>query len=470
MANTVKFIQDTDLGSSLQVKSDKVEVGKDVVVANRVTGVMESETVISYAAIKQSGDVFPELRQNCTARPPTTKQGIQFEELRDHIQAALVADPTLNRIGMQEGPNAYTVWRNPSDPSDFVMNHAQTVGVQAAIYPYIRVVQSDTAPLFVKRKPGTTAYEPYDPAMMPGMYNLIEEGYLVLEVGRTATLEFVVPLRLRSVEMPTDTAANGLIYPPLFAEATYADGTTESGLVQGYSTGYFFTNVINQTKAVKQMKITVTSAVASLGAVSMTQIDFATGKVYGFGEAGFGSYTPVLRTLYLSALATPLVKERFWRPATDITSHYTVTTNITAAAGTSVAALTDNNDTTVYQASTAAASLSLTLTRATDAPLRPQYVRLTFLPDTGTELGLSTLQTIVISSANVQGSGSTGGSTRWFRNPPATAGTPLVVELVCGRVNIVNELSSRIAVTLTKTDTTKPFRLSSVQVFGTADY
>ena len=470
MANTVKFIQDTDLGSSLQVKSNKVEVGKDVVVANRATGVMESETAIIWSSIKQSGDVFPELRHNFTSRPPTTKQGIQFEELRDHIQAALVADPTLNRIGMQEGPNGYTVWRNPSDPSDFVLNHAQTTGVQAAIYPYTRVVQSDTAPLFVKRKPGTTAYEPYDPTMVSGLYNLIGEGYLVLEVGRTATLEFVVPLRLRIVDMPTETTVNGLIFPPLFAEVTYADGTTESGLVQGYSNGYYFTNVIDQTKAVKQMKITVTSAVASLGAVSMMQVDFATGKVYGFGEAGFGSHTPVLRPLYLYALATPLVKERFWRPATDITSHYTVTANITAAAGTSVAALTDNDGATVYQASTNAASLALTLTRATDATLRPQYVRLTFLPNAGNELALSTLQTIATSSTNVQGSGSTSAATRWFRNPPATADTPLVVELVCGRVNAVNESSARITVTLSKTDTTKPFRLSSVQVFGTADY
>lgn len=470
MANTVKFIQDTDLGSSLQVMSDKVEVGKDVVVANRVTGVMESKTAIVYASIKQSGDVFPELRQNITSRPPTTKRGIQFEELRDHIQATLVADPTLNRTGMQEGPVGYSVWRNPSDPSDFVLNHAQMASAQPASHPYTRVVQSDTAPLFVKRKSGTATYEPCDPTILSSNYNLLAEAYLVLEVGRTATLEFVVPLRLRSVEMPTETAANGLIFPPLFAEVTYADGTTESGLAQGYSNGYYFTNVIDQTKAVKQLKITVPPEAASLGAVSMMQVDFATGKVYGFGEAGFGSHTPVLRPLYLYALATPLVKERFWRPATDITSHYTVTANITAAAGTSVAALTDNDGATVYQASTNAASLSLTLTRATDAPLRPQYVRLTFLPDTGTELGLSTLQTIVTTSTNVQGSSSISASTRWLRNPPATAGTPLVVELVCGRVNVMNDLASRIAVTLTKTDTTKPFRLSSVQVFGTADY
>ena len=471
MASTVKFLQDTDVGSTLQVKNNKIEVGKDVVVADNSAGVMVSGTMVSYTPYIEAGDVFPEWRQSLTTRPPTSAHyGVDFDELKAYIDTEFARDPTLMRVGKQEGPSAYAVYRDPRDPSQFSINPAKTVGASGVSYPYSRVTQSASAPLFIKRKAGTGTYEPADPTRIVSTYNLIPEVFMVAEAGRTATLEFVVPFRLRSIELVTQAVSTGLVIVPLDAEVTYSDGTVESGRVHSYGAGWYFTGILDNMKPVKSLKMTVPSDTASSGVASMLQLDMATGKTYGYGEAGFGPYTPVYRMAYLSAGQCSTIEERLWRAPSDITSQYAVTTNITAAAGTTVGALTDNDPATVYQASTNAASLSVTLTRTTDAPVRPQVVRITFAPNAGNELALSTLQSISTSVATVHGSGAFTSQAHGYRNVPATAGALVTFDMVVGAVNVTNEVAHKITLTITKLDTTKPYRLASVQVLGTADY
>ena len=471
MASTVKFLQDTDVGSTLQVKDNKIEVGKDVVVSDNSAGVIVSDKAVNFTYLKEPGDVFPEWRQSLTARPPTLAHfGIDFDELKAHMEAEFARDPTLMRVGKQEGSSAYAVYRDPRDPSQFNVTPGKTAGATGVLYPFSRVTQSASAPLFIQRKAGTGTYEPSDPTQIAATYNLIPEAFMVVEAGRTATLEFVVPFRLRSIELVTQGAPTGLVIVPLDAEVTYGDGTVESGRVYSYGTGWYFTGVLDNTKPVKSLKMTVPSDTASLGIASMLQLDMATGKTYGYGEAGFGPYTPVYRMAYLYPYQCSTIEERRWRTPSDITSQYAVTTNITAAAGTTVGALTDNDPATVYQASTNAASLSVTLTRTTDAPVRPQVVRITFAPNAGNELALSTLQSISISASTVNGSGSLVSTARWYRNVPATAGALVTFEVVAGSVNVTNDVAHKIVLTIAKLDTTKPYRLASVQVLGTADY
>lgn len=471
MANTVKFLQDTDVGSTLQVKANKIEVGKDVVVADNSAGVMVSDTIVSHGAYIEAGDVFPEWRQSLTARPPTQAHfGVDFDELKAHIEAELARDPTLMRIGKQEGPYAHTVYRDPRNPSHFNLAPSKVAGVSGLSYPYSQVTQSASAPLFIKRKAGTGTFEPSDPTQMASTYILTPEVFMVAEAGRTATLEFVVPFRLRSIELVTQAAPTGLVLVPLDAEVTYSDGTVESGRVHSYGAGWYFTGVLDNMKPVKSLKMTVPSDTASLGVASMLQLDMATGKTYGYGEAGFGPYTPVYRMASLSPYQCSTIEERLWRTPSDITSQYAVTTNITAAAGTTVGALTDNDPATVYQASTNVASLSVTLTRTTDALVRPQVVRITFAPNAGNELALSTLQSISISASTVNGYGALASTARWYRNVPATAGALVTFDLVVGAVNVTNDVAHKIVLTIAKLDTTKPYRLASVQVLGTADY
>ena len=471
MASTVKFLQDTDVGSTLQVKNNKIEVGKDVVVEDNSAGVMICGTMVAHTSYIEAGDVFPEWRQSLTARPPTLAHfGIDFDELKAHIDAEFARDPTLMRAGKQEGPYVYTVYRDPRNPSHFSLTPGKTAGVSSASYPYSRVTQSASAPLFIKRKAGTGTYEPADPTHIVSTYNLIPEVFMVAEAGRTATLEFAIPFRLRSIELVTQAASTGLVSGPRDAEVTYSDGMVESGRVQPYGAGWYFTGILDNMKPVKSLKMTVPSDTASSGVASMLQLDMATGKTYGYGEAGFGPYTPVYRMMYLYPYQCNTIEERLWRTPSDITSQYAVTTNITAAAGTTVGALTDNDPATVYQASTNAASLSVTLTRTTDALVRPQVVRITFAPNAGNELALSTLQSISISASTVNGSGSFTSQARWYRNVPATAGALATFEVVAGSVNVTNDVAHKLVFTITKLDTTKPYRLASVQVLGTADY
>ena len=468
--SNLQVIRSTDLGDTLTVVGNKLETNvsslNELLRDDAVSKGVFSNEYTQIDPANQKYDFVGEICSQTVTTEPT------YAELNAAFDAALAANPDMNRYVMQFGSASWG-WTKYPDGRWLPGTHHEQSGANGILSPQATVINDESNPLFVDRNGN-----PVDPSKNVSTYNLQPPVYMRMVVGASATWEVHKPVSLRSLELLVDVKISGYAFGRLKAEVTYEDGTTEIVNVRPYTGGYYFGDVIPQSKYVKKVKISVDAATLNQVGKFPTHyaFDFTTKSYIHRTDPSYSAATPVVVVAYIYGYYRRNIPD-FYR-ASDIaliTNEFTITSNIAALAGTSVGNLLDDSLTTAYQSSTTANSLVLTLDKIPGTPQRYVHlVELTFAPLTAGDANdpvMNSISRVVVTTGVANASAVNTSNTRDLigLQPTLDANGNSYLELHAASPNVYPDIVNRIVITITKT-VAGNFRLTGVKVSGQAPH
>ena len=468
--SNLQVIRSTDLGDTLTVVGNKLE--SNVSTLNellREDSVLKGVFLNEYKQIDPDFSNYEFVGETCSQTVVTEPT---YAELNAAFDKALADNPNMNRYVMQYGSTSWS-WTKYPDGRWLPGTHHQQSGVNGILSPQAIVVNDESNPLFVDRDGN-----PVDLSKNVSTYNLQPPVYMRMVVGANATWEVHKPVSLRSLDLLVDVRISGYAFGRLKAEVTYEDGTVEDVNVRPYTSGYYFGDVIPQSKYVKKVKISVDAATLQQVGKFPTHyaFDFTSKEYIHRTNPAYASATPIVVVSYIYGYHRRNIPD-FYKAAdvTLITNEFTVTSNIAALAGTSVNNLLDDDPTTTYQSSTTANSLTLTLDKIPGTPARYVHlVELTFAPLTAGDANdpvMNSINRVVVSTGVANASAVNTSNTRDLTGLPPTldANGNSYLALHAASPNVYPDVVNRIVITITKT-VAGNFRLTGVKVSGQAPH
>ena len=464
--SNLQVIRSTDLGDTLAVVNNKLESNVSTLNALlREDAVEKGVFSNNYKQIDAASRGYEFVGEICSQTVVTEPT---YAELNAAFDAALAANPNMNRYIMQYGSSSWG-WTKHPDGRWLPGTHHEQSGANGIASPQAIVVNDEANPLFVDRNGN-----PVDLSKNVSTYNLQPPVYMRMVVGASATWEVHKPVPLRSLELVVDTKISGYAFGQLKAEVTYEDGTVASINVRPYTNGYYFGDVIPQSKYVKKVKISVDDATLNQVGKFPTHyaFDFATKTYIHRTDPMYTSATPVVVVNYIYGYSRRNIPN-FYKLANVglITNEFTVTSNIAALAGTSVENLLDDDLTTAYQSSTASNSLVLTLNKIPGTPPRNVHlVELTFAPLTAGDAGdpvMNSINRVVVTTGVANASAVNTSNTRDLTGlqPTLDVNGNSYLALHAASPNTYPDIATRIVITITKT-VAGNFRLTGIKVSG----
>ena len=468
--SNLQVIRSTDLGDTLTVVGDKLETN-----VSSLNELLRDDAVSKGVFLNEFTQIDPanrkyelvgEICSQTVATEPT------YAELNAAFDAALAANPDMNRYVMQFGSSSWGFTKYP-DGRWLPGTHHEQSGANGILSPQAIVVNDEANPLFVDRNGN-----PVDLSKNVSTYNLQPPVYMRMVAGASATWEVHKPVSLRSLELLVDVKISGYAFGRLKAEVTYEDGTIENVNVRPYTSGYYFGDVIPQSKYVKKVKISVDATTLKQVGKFPTHyaFDFTSKEYIHRTDPAYAAATPVVVVSYIYGYCRRNIPD-FYNASdvTLITNEFTVTSNITALAGTSVNNLLDDDLTTAYQSSTTANSLTLTLDKIPGTT--PRYVHsveLTFAPLTAGDANdpvMNSINRVVVTTGVANASAVNTSNTRDLTGlqPTLDANGNSYLALHAASPNVYPDIVNRIVITITKT-VAGNFRLTGVKVSGQAPH
>lgn len=464
--SNLQVIRSTDLGDTLTVVNNKLETN-----VSSLNELLRDDSVSKGVFLNEYNQIDPdfsnyefvgEVRSQTVVTEPT------YAELNAAFDEALAANPNMNRYVMQYGNTSWS-WTKYPDGRWLPGTHHQQSGANGILSPQAIVVNDEANPLFVDRNGN-----PVDLSKNVSTYNLQPPVYMRMVVGANATWEVHKPLPLRSLDLLVDVKISGYAFGQLKAEVTYEDGTVENVNVRPYTSGYYFGDVIPQSKYVKKVKISVDAATLKQVGKFPTHFafDFTSKEYIHRTDPAYASATPVVVVSYIYGYYRRNIPD-FYK-ASDIaliTNEFTVTSNIAALAGTSVNNLLDDDPTTAYQSSTTANSLTLTLDKIPGTPLRCVHlVELTFAPLTAGNANdpvMNSINRVVVTTGVANASAVNTSNTRDLTGlqPTLDANGNSYLALHAASPNVYPDVVNRVVINITKT-VAGNFRLIGIKVSG----
>ena len=466
--SNLQVIRSTDLGDTLTVVGNKLE--SNVGTLNellREDSVLKGVFLNDYTQIDPDFSNYEIVGEICSQTVVTEPT---YAELNAAFDKALAANPNMNRYVMQYGSVSWG-WTKYPDGRWLPGTHHQQSGVNGILSPQAIVVNDESNPLFVDRDGN-----PVDLSKNVSTYNLQPPVYMRMVVGANATWEVHKPVSLRSLELLVDVKISGYAFGRLKAEVTYEDGTVENVNVRPYTSGYYFGDVIPQSKYVKKVKISVDATTLKQVGKFPTHyaFDFTSKEYIHRSDPAYASATPIVVVSYIYGYSRRNIPD-FYKAAdvTLITNEFTVTSNIAALAGTSVNNLLDGDLTTAYQSSTTANSLTLTLDKIPGTPPRCVYlVELAFAPLTAGDANdpvMNSINRVVVTTGVANASAVNTSNTRDLTGlqPTLDANGNSYLALHAATPSTYPDIVNRVVITITKTIAGN-FRLTGVKVSGQA--
>ena len=468
--SNLQVIRSTDLGDTLTVVGNKLETN-----VSSLNKLLRDDAVSKGVFLNEFTQIDPanrkyELVGEICSQTVTTEP--TYAELNAAFDAALAANPDMNRYAMQFGSSSWG-WTKYPDGRWLPGTHHEQSGANGILSPQAIVVNDEANPLFVDRNGN-----PVDLSKNVSTYNLQPPVYMRMVAGASATWEVHKPVSLRSLELLVDAKISGYAFGRLKAEVTYEDGTIENVDVRPYTNGYYFGDVIPQSKYVKKVKI-------SVDAVTLKQVgkfpthyafDFTSKEYIHRTDPAYAAATPVVVVSYIYGYCRRNIPDFYnVSDVTLITNEFTVTSNIAALAGTSVNNLLDDVLTTAYQSSTTANSLTLTLDKIPGTTPRYVYlVELTFAPLTAGDANdpvMNSINRVVVTTGVANASAVNTSNTRDLTGlqPTLDANGNSYLALHAASPNVYPDIVNRIVITITKT-VAGNFRLTGVKVSGQAPH
>ena len=464
--DNLQVIRSTDLGDTLTVVDSKLE--SNVSTLNellREDSVAKGVFLNDWKQMDAASKVYEFVGEICSQTVVTEPT---YAELNAAFDAALAANPNMNRYIMQYGSSSWG-WTKYPDGRWLPGTHHEQSGANGSVSPQAIVVNDEANPLFVDRNGN-----PVDLSKNVSTFNLQPPVYMRMVVGASATWEVHKPVSLRSLELVVDAKISGYAFGQLKAEVTYEDGTVKNVDVRPYTSGYYFGDVIPQSEYVKKVKI-------SVDAVTLKQVgkfpthyafDFATKSYIHRTDPAYASATPIVVVNYIYGYYRRNIPN-FYRinDTTSITGEFKVTSNIAALAGTSVDNLLDDDPTTAYQSSTTANSLVLTLDKIPGTPQRCVFlVELTFAPLTAGDANdpvMNSISRVVVTTGVANASAVNTSNTRDLTGlqPTLDVNGNSYLALHAASPNMYPDIVDRIVITITKT-VAGNFRLTGIKVTG----
>ena len=448
--SNLQVIRSTDLGDTLTVVGNKLESN-----VSTLNELLREDSVLKGVFLNEWKQIDPdfgnyelvgEICSQTVVTEPT------YAELNAAFDEALAANPNMNRYAMQYGSSSWGLTKYP-DGRWLPGTHHQQSGVNGILSPQAIVVNDESNPLFVDRDGN-----PVDLSKNVSTYNLQPPVYMRMVVGANATWEVHKPVSLRSLELLVDVKISGYGFGRLKAEVTYEDGTVENVNVSPYTSGYYFGDVIPQSKYVKKVKISVDAATLKQVGKFPTHYAFNfTSKEYIHRtDPAYASATPIVVVNYICGYCRRNIPD-FYKAAdvTLITNEFTVTSNIAALAGTSVNNLLDDVPTTAYQSSTTANSLTLTLDKIPGTPARYVHlVELTFAPLTAGDANdpvMNSINRVTVTTGVANASAVNTSNTRDLTGlqPTLDANGNSYLALHAASPNVCPDVVNRIVITIT---------------------
>ena len=466
--SNLQVIRSTDLGDTLTVVGNKLETN-----VSSLNELLRDDAVSKGVFLNEYTQIDPanrkyELVGEICSQTVTTEP--TYAELNAAFDAALAANPDMNRYVMQFGSVSWG-WTKYPDGRWLPGTHHEQSGANGILSPQAIVVNDEANPLFVYRNGN-----PVDLSKNVSTYNLQPPVYMRMVVGASATWEVHKPVSLRSLELVVDVKISGYAFGRLKAEVTYEDGTVENVNVRPYTGGYYFGDVIPQSKYVKKVKISVDAATLKQVGKFPTHyaFDFTSKEYVHRTDPAYASATPVVVVSYIYGYHRRNIPD-FYKAADValITNEFTVTSNIAALAGTAVENLLDDSLTTAYQSSTTANSLVLTLDKIPGTPQRNIHlVELTFAPLTAGDANdpvMNSVSRVVVTTGVANASAVNTSNTRDLTGlqPTLDANGNSHLALHAASPNVYPDIVNRIVVTITKT-VAGNFRLTGIKVSGQA--
>ena len=468
--SNLQVIRSTDLGDTLTVVGNKLETN-----VSSLNELLRDDAVSKGVFLNEFTQIDPanrkyELVGEICSQTVTTEP--TYAELNAAFDAALAANPDMNRYAMQFGSSSWG-WTKYPDGRWLPGTHHEQSGANGILSPQAIVVNDEANPLFVDRNGN-----PVDLSKNVSTYNLQPPVYMRMVAGASATWEVHKPVSLRSLELLVDVKISGYAFGRLKAEVTYEDGTIENVNVRPYTSGYYFGDVIPQSKYVKKVKISVDAATLKQVGKFPTHyaFDFTSKEYIHRTDPAYAAATPVVVVSYIYGYCRRNIPD-FYNASdvTLITNEFTVTSNIAALAGTSVNNLLDDVLTTAYQSSTTANSLTLTLDKIPGTTPRYVYlVELTFAPLTAGDANdpvMNSINRVVVTTGVANASAVNTSNTRDLTGlqPTLDANGNSYLALHAASPNVYPDIVNRIVITITKT-VAGNFRLTGVKVLGQAPH
>lgn len=468
--SNLQVIRSTDLGDTLTVVGDKLETN-----VSSLNELLRDDAVSKGVFLNECTQIDPanrkyELVSEICSQTVTTEP--TYAELNAAFDAALAANPDMNRYVMQFGSMSWGFTKYP-DGRWLPGTHHEQSGANGILSPQAIVVNDEANPLFVDRNGN-----PVDLSKNVSTHNLKPPVYMRMVAGASATWEVHKPVSLRSLELLVDVKISGYAFGRLKAEVTYEDGTIENVNVRPYTSGYYFGDVIPQSKYVKKVKISVDAATLKQVGKFPTHyaFDFTSKEYIHRTDPAYAAATPVVVVSYIYGYYRRNIPD-FYKASdvTLITNEFTVTSNIAALAGTSINNLLDDDLTTAYQSSTTANSLTLTLDKIPGTtPRYVHLVELTFAPLTAGDANdpvMNSINRVVVTTGVANASAVSTINTRDLTGlqPTLDANGNSYLELHAASPNMYPDIVNRIVITITKT-VAGNFRLTGVKVSGQAPH
>ena len=468
--SNLQVIRSTDLGDTLTVVGNKLETN-----VSSLNELLRDDAVSKGVFLNEFTQIDPanrkyELVSEICSQTVTTEP--TYAELNAAFDAALAANPDMNRYTMQFGSSSWG-WTKYPDGRWLPGTHHEQSGANGILSPQAIVVNDEANPLFVDRNGN-----PVDLSKNVSTYNLQPPVYMRMVAGASATWEVHKPVSLRSLELLVDVKISGYAFGRLKAEVTYEDGTIENVDVRPYTSGYYFGDVIPQSKYVKKVKISVDAATLKQVGKFPTHyaFDFTSKEYIHRTDPAYAAATPVVVVSYIYGYYRRNIPD-FYNASdvTLITNEFTVTSNIAALAGTSVNNLLDDDLTTAYQSSTTANSLTLTLDKIPGTtPRYVHLVELTFAPLTAGDANdpvMNSINRVVVTTGVANASAVNTSNTRDLTGlqPTLDANGNSYLALHAASPNVYPDIVNRIVITITKT-VAGNFRLTGVKVSGQAPH
>lgn len=396
---------------------------------------------------------------------------ITFEDLRAQHAAALAAEPDMTLFEIITNGYGNGLVKNKADGGWDITQFSSTTGAAGLSYPEAQVTNKAGAPLFIDK-----FGNPVDPARTVSKYNMQPEFYMSLSEGAEAVWECVTPQKLRSLELATSLRASGYVNPILKGFIEYADGTTDTQYVMPYNNNWYMGDVIDQTKRISKVTLTMDSTYTAFPAMQKTQmwLDTATGTVYSDADLpAAAAFTPAVSCLYLCGYVNPNMTEKFYDLSAnnaDITAMCDVKANLASAsvaANTPIPELVDAVDSTVFTTTATSNALTFTITPIAGQRFHKlKTVRVELDVPAGTEAVVKSVTSVVVSTAFGTRTATATSNTRHLRIEDADiVGGKVVLLLSAAFANVYPDTVQKMTVSLTKT-VAGAWNVSTIKVNG----
>ena len=401
----------------------------------------------------------------------STGADITFEDFRDQHAAALAAEPNMTVFEMLYNGYGQSLAKNIVDGGWDCTAFLSTSGAVGLLYPEARVINKSGAPLFIDKMGN-----PVDPSRTAIKHSMQPEFYMSLSEGAEAVWECVTPQKLRSLELVTSVRANGHVNPILKGFIEYADGTTDTVYVMPYINNWYMGDVIDQTKRISKVTLTMDSSYIGFPAMQKSQmwLDTATGITYSDADLpAAAAFTPVISVAYLYGYANPNMTQKFYdltADNADITAMCKVKANLASAsvaANTDIPVLVDGDNATVFTTTATSNSLTFTITPVAGQRFNKlKTVRVDLHVPAGTEGVVKSITGAVVSTSFGTRNGNSTSNTRHLRIEDADiVGGKVSLLFSAAYANAYPDTIEKLVVALTKT-TAGAWNVSGVKVNG----